>query len=281
MLTAFRAVPSALFLLLLIPVLRYRLPAGGRAWLWTAGSGLLMVTVFLGGFTEAIIRAGPGNAVVLVSTSPFFLVLLGRMLLGARVSLAALAGLVIGFAGIVLVVWSQLGDGTGGTDLAIGIGFALAAAFGWAAGTLMVKQLVIRDPQTDLIGLTTGQFLIGGIVLLVLAFAIEGAASTDWSSTELWLSVAYISIVGCAIATLAYFGALKRLAATRVVAWTLLSPVVAVLLEIALGNMPEPIVLLGMAVTITGVAIVTVAPQLERGSRAPHRGGEQEVPDVP
>ena len=36
-----------------------------------------MVTVFLGGFTEAIIHAGPGNAIVLATTSPFWVVVWG------------------------------------------------------------------------------------------------------------------------------------------------------------------------------------------------------------
>jgi drug/metabolite transporter (DMT)-like permease len=280
MLTALRAAPTAVFLLLLLPVLRYRMPRGRRAWFWTAASGVLMVTVFLGGFTEAIIRAGPGNAVVLASTSPFFVVLLSRLLLGERVPLQALGGLVVGFAGIILVVWSQLGGDTGGIDLAIGIAFALAAAFGWAAGTLMVKQLVVRDPETDLTGLTTGQYLVGGPLLLILAFGIEGTGGTDWSSGELWLSVAYISIVGGAIATLAYFGALKRLSATRVTAWMLLSPVVAVLLEIILGNIPEAIVLVGMAVTIAGVAMVNLAPQLEASARGEVAAEKHELREV-
>lgn len=258
-LTMLRAAPTAAFLLLALPVLRYRMPQGRRAWLATATSGVLMVPVFLGGLTEAIIRAGPGNAIVLVNTAPFFVALLGRLFLRERVSLQTVAGLVVGFAGIVLVVWSQLGD-AGGSDLGIGVACALAAALGWAAGTVIVKEQVAREPATDLIGLTTGQFVVGGAILLGVAFSVDGAGATDWSSAELWLSVVYISIVGCGLATLAYFGALRRLTATQVTAWTLLSPIVAVLVEIGLGNVPGAITLVGMVVTIAGVGIVSLAP---------------------
>ena len=90
-LTSLRAAPAALILLAVLPLLRARLPRDRRVWAWTGVSGLLMVTVFLGGFTEAIIRAGPGNAVVLASTPPFFIVLLSRILYGDRVSLQALS----------------------------------------------------------------------------------------------------------------------------------------------------------------------------------------------
>jgi drug/metabolite transporter (DMT)-like permease len=133
--------------------------------------------------------------------------------------------------------------------------------------------MFVKDPELDLVGLTTWQYVFGGIVLLVLSFAVEGTGGTDWSSVDLWWSIAFVSIVGSALATLAYFGALRRLSATKVAAWTFLSPVVAVLLEIVLGHTPKPIVLVGMAVTIAGVAIVNGAPQ-----RAPAQAPETPEP---
>src|SRR5262249_51322166 len=145
---------------------------------------------------------------------------------------------------------------TDAADKALGMGFAIAAALGWAVGTLLVKELLTRHPGTDLIGLTAGQYLIGGFALLVLTFPVEGASGTDWASGEFWLAIAFISIVASAIATIAYFAALRGMSATSATAWLFLAPVVTVLLEIALGHVPEPLVLTGMAVTIAGVAIV-------------------------
>jgi probable blue pigment (indigoidine) exporter len=230
-LTMLRAAPTAVFLLAALPFVRGRLPRDRQVWAWTAWSGILMVTVFLGGFTEAIIHAGPGNAIVLATTAPFWVVLLVRL---------------------------------GGVELAVGMALALAAAVGWAAGTLAVKELLTRRPDVDAAGLTTGQYIVGGLVLLALATAAEGREGADWSSGRLWLAVAFISIVGSGIATLAYFGALRRLTATQVTSWGFLSPVITVLLEIGLGHVPGPIVLVGMAVTVAGVATVTSAPVRDR-----------------
>ena len=261
-LTMLRAVPTAVVLLICLPLLRVRLPRDREAWLWTGVSGLLMVTVFLGGFTEAIIHAGPGNAIVLATTAPFWVVMLGRIFLGQRAPRQAIAGLVLGFSGVVLIVSSQLGGDAGGGELAAGMGFALAAALGWAVGTLVVKQLMTRRPDTDAVGLTTGQYLVGGAALLVISAVAEGRGGAEWSSGTLWLAVAFISVIGSAVATLAYFGSLRWLSATRVTAWGFLSPVIAVLLEIALGHVPDPKVLAGMAVTIVGVIVVTTASSL-------------------
>src|ERR1051326_6347574 len=174
MLTSLRAAPTVLVLLVLLPLLRYRLPRDRSVWLWTAVSGVMMVTVFLGGFTEAIIRAGPGNALVLGRTTPFFIVILSRILYEERVSLQALAGLLVGFVGVVLIVSSQLGGSSGGASLAAGLVLALAAALGWAIGTLIVKELAIRHPGVDFVGLTAGPDVGGGVGLLGVSVTAAG-----------------------------------------------------------------------------------------------------------
>ena len=197
---------------------------------------------------------------MLASTTPFFIVALSRILFREKVAVSALVGLVIGFVGVVLVVWSQLGGEADSADLAIGMAFSLAAAVGWAIGTLIIKDLVVKHPDVDFVGVTAGQYLVGGAVLLAISFGVEGSDGADWSSTTLWLVVAFISIVGSALATVSYFVALRYLSATRVTAWAFLSPVVAVILEIILGNTPEAIVFAGMALTIAGVAIVNAPP---------------------
>ena len=62
------------------------------------------------------------------------------------------------------------------------------------------------------------------------------------------------------LATLAYFGALKRLPASRVAAWGFAAPVVAVLVEIGRGDVPQTIVLAGMILAIAGLGITNAAP---------------------
>jgi probable blue pigment (indigoidine) exporter len=261
MLTGLRAAPAALVLLIALPLLRHRLPSTRDEWIRTAISGLLMVTWFLYGLTESVAKAGPGTAIVLLSTSPFFIILAERYVYGKRVTRAMLLGMVIGFGGIVLIVSGQLGSSGDTGDKLVGMALAISAAIAWSIGTLIVADQITRDPETDLVGLTTGQYIIGGSVLLVLAFAIEGPGAADWDSTTLWLVVAFISIVASALATVAYFSSLRWLDPAAVTTWMFLSPVVAVLLEVVLGNVPTVLVLLGMAITIAGVAVVSAAPR--------------------
>jgi drug/metabolite transporter (DMT)-like permease len=155
------------------------------------------------------------------------------------------------------------------------MGLALAAAAGWAVTTLIVKWLVERDPDFDLVGLTTGQHIVGAIVLLALAFGIDGVGGTAWSSGDLWGAITYLAFGASVAAYLAFFGALKRIDAARASAWLFLVPVVAVLIEVVLGEVPEPIVLLGMALAIAGVALASVSPQDQRSAaEAPEPNAE-------
>jgi drug/metabolite transporter (DMT)-like permease len=258
-LVALRAVPTALVLVIALPLLRGRLPHDRGAWGWTALTGLLMVGGFLTGLTEAVILAGPGIAIVLSSTSPFWVALLDRFVFGNRIPLQVAIGLVVGFAGIVLIVSARLGGGDA-MDVVLGGAAALGGAASWATGTMIVTSMIRRRPDIDLVGLTAGQYVVGGLVLLVVALLVDGTGRIDWGSGELWLAVAYISVVASAIATILYFTALRTLPPTRVTAWMFLTPVASIVLEIVLGHVPEPLVLVGMATTIAGVAVVNAAP---------------------
>ena len=268
-LTMLRALPTGLLLLAAMPVLRFRLPGDRGAWLWTAASGLLMVGVFLGGFTEGVSRAGPGPAIVMSSTSPLWVAVLSRLVYGEHIALRRVVGLVLGFAGVILVFSSQLDSSSGTANTVVGLCFALSAAVGWAVGTLLVKEMLTRRPDTDLLGVVAGQYLLGGAVLLVVSFAVEGRGGAQWSSTDLWLSIAYIAVVASAIATVAYFSALKVIPATRVTSWSFLTPVVAIIIGLGLGTVPRAMVFVGMAVTVAGVFIVNLPKSARAAAEEP------------
>jgi drug/metabolite transporter (DMT)-like permease len=232
-----------------------------------------MVALTLGGISEGAARAGGGNTAILVNSSPFFIVLLGRMFLGERISPLAALGLAGGFAGVVMIVSPQLGSGEDAGDVALGMGLALAAAIGWAVGTLIVKRMTEEDQTLDVIGLTTLQYAVGGGLLAAIAFAVEPVADTDWGSGELWGAILWISLGASALAYLTFYIALKRLAASTAGAWLFLVPVVAVIIDAGRGTVPGALVLIGMALVVAGVALVNVAQESPAGRRLARPAG--------
>jgi drug/metabolite transporter (DMT)-like permease len=268
-LSALRAGPAMLILLLTLPLVRSRLPPR-RQWPWAALTGLLMVTVATEALPLAVTRAGAGTTAVLVNTSPLFVALATVTLLRQRLSWVATAGLVVGFGGVVMITAPQLGESRDAGRLTLGMGLALVLSVGWAAGILIIKALTERDPQLDMLGFTAAQYAVGAPILVVAALA-NGFGGTDWSDADLWGAVAWLAIGTSAIASFTFLWALKRLSAERVAAWQFVVPVIAVLVEIVRGSVPGAIVLGGMALAVAGVAVVNVAPRMSVDSR-PLRG---------
>jgi drug/metabolite transporter (DMT)-like permease len=141
---------------------------------------------------------------------------------------------------------------------------ALAGAAGWGVGTLLVKLMVERKPGLDLLSMLVGQYAVSAPVLVLLAFALERRADVEWGAVELWGAVVWLAVGSMILARLAFYAALKRVTAARASAWILLIPVLAVLIEIARGSSPSTAVLLGMGVTIAGVALADAAAHQAR-----------------
>lgn len=249
-----RTAPAIPILLLALPLLGARLPRGPLLF-WAILSGLIMVAFFQFGLTEAASRIGAGNTAVLVNTPPLMVAVLAWILLREHLTPRGVAGLPVGFAGVVLMVSTQLGGEFSRTALLTGVGFALLAALGWALGTMLLRHVAQRHENVDMAGVTAVQYIVAGSLLFPLALLVNGVGSTDWSSPELWAAVIWISPVA-ALATIMFFASLKQLPAARASAWLFLIPTIAVFMEIVRGNPPSSVVLVGMALTILGVALV-------------------------
>jgi drug/metabolite transporter (DMT)-like permease len=191
---------------------------------------------------------------VLLNSSPFFVALLARFVLGEPITRLRALGLVIGFAGVLLIVLADPGKIAHGSRLAIGFGIALLGALGWAGGGLAMRVLSQREPDLDVTGHTAAQFIAGGIPLIPLVL-LDGA-TTSWGDPKLIAQLAYLVIGGQVLVYVGFNAALARWPSTRVYAWTFLVPVVAVLIDAVQGQLPGPAATLGIVVVIAGVAIV-------------------------
>ena len=260
-LAGLRCVPSLVALPLMLLAVRGRLPRGA-ALRGAAISGLLVVTVFFIGISEGTRLAGAANAAVLIAASPLWVAVLGRAFLGERIRPGAAAGLLLGFAGIVLMVSRQLGGSHRASDLALGIGLAAAAGLAWATATLVVRRLAVRDPKLDFIGLSVAQYLVGGPPLIIAALAVKGTGGTDWGSADLWGATLWLAIGSSAIATVAFFMSLRWLDAAKTSSSQFLVPVIALVVELVRGHARQREAARRMAVAIGGVALVVAGDRL-------------------
>jgi drug/metabolite transporter (DMT)-like permease len=244
--------------LVMLPVLRMvgaSLPRDRRGWLWAGVISIGNVVLTIAGIAEGTRLAGAAVASVLLNTAPFFAALFARMWLGERLSTRQAAGLLVGFAGIVLIVGAPTGSGS---NLTAGVIVCLAGALGWAAAGLAMRYLSTRDRRFDVYGATTAQFLCGGVLLLPY-LAASRPTPTQWSSAEMWASLVFLVLGAQVVTYVGFYVALRHWPSARVFSWTFLVPAVAVGIEAAQGNLPGAAATAGLVVVILGVALVTRA----------------------
>ena len=268
MIATLRALAGGAFLTTILPLMGSRLPRTRRLWLWAFAIGFGNTTLTQVGISVGTDRAGAAVAAVLANSAPFFVALIARVWLHESITRLRAAGLVVGSAGVLLIVFSDPGNVAHGTQLAIGFALALLGALGWAAGGLGMRVLTQREPELDIPGITAAQFLAGGIPLIPLVLLAGG--STDWSRPSLDAQLIYLIVGGQVLVYLGFNAALGRWPSTRVYAWTFLVPAVAVAIEALRGTQAGVGATIGVAIVIIGVAIVN-HPRAESPALQPAR----------
>jgi drug/metabolite transporter (DMT)-like permease len=226
--------------------------------------GFLMLVLGNGGVVFAEQWVPSGLTAVLVATSPFWMAGVEAFLPdGERLQRSAVAGLILGFSGIVLLVWPELTfTGSGNRGFLLGILAVQIAAFGWSLGSSYSKR---RGSSGDILGSTALQMLAGGLMMVLIGTA-RGEWSTLYFSTRSAIAVTYLTTIGAIGGFVAYTYALRHLPVSFVSLYAYINPIIAVALGVVLLDEPfTPRMAVAAALVFTGVAVVRWA----RGAAAP------------
>jgi drug/metabolite transporter (DMT)-like permease len=244
-------------LLPIIVITGARWPRSAMQWLHIAGAGVLLQAAYLGGVWFAIAQGMPaGVSALIVGVQPLATAFLARTV-GERATRAQWFGLVLGFAGIGLVLSDRLTlQGVGAPAIAIN----LLALAGITIGTLYQKR---HGGAADLRTATAIQFGASFLVLLPFAFWLE-TARVDFTA-EFWIALAW-SIFGLSlVAMVLLLVMIRRGRATDVASLMYLTPpVTAVFAWWLFGERLGALAWAGVLVTMAGVAMV-----LKAGRRTP------------
>ena len=225
------------------------------SWASLAVQGLLMIG-FGNGFVNWAEQSVPsGLAAVVIATSPFFMAGVEALRAdGERLSRRGLVGLVLGFLGIIVLVWPDLHfNDAGGTQFVLGLLALQGACLAWAVGSSYSK----RHPHGDsVIGATAVQMLFGGLIMLV-----AGTLIGEWGRVSLHgrgvAALAYLTVVGSIGGFVSYIFALKYLPVSTVSIYAYINPLIAVILgAIVLGEPFGFRTVVSMAIVFAGVAHV-------------------------
>lgn len=228
------------------------------------GAGL---AVFQAAYFAAVDGTGIAvGTVVTLGAAPVMVALGGRVLMGERLGTGGRPAVSGALAGLAVLMLG--GDGTGAVRPA-GVAMALLSAAGYAVITLYTRFLGHRGRASDPFTTTLTSFGVGTVCLLPLA-AAEGL----WPQThELGRTLGllgYLVSVPTALAYALFFAGLAAVRGTTVTVITLLEPVTAAVIAVALlGERLTAATAVGTAVLLSAVGVLACAEA--RGSAAPAR----------
>lgn len=240
----------------LIPIAIYRkalLPAL-KAWKYVlAYAALEMIGPwFL--ITEAERVINSGLAGLLVATVPFFGLLIGIFYQKDKTLKhpKTLAGLAIGFAGIILLV---------GIDTLAGhvslphVFMIILAAIGYAVAPVIVATKIPNVSGVAVNGLAMA--IVAVVYAVPSLFALPGEIAAA-PPVESWLSLVGLGVICSAIAFVAFFRLVREIGSARATLVTYMNMAVAVLLGIILLSEPiTPGILIGMPLVLIGSVLAT------------------------
>ena len=223
-------------------------------------SAIVGAALLLGGNGAVVVAEtwmASGLAALLVATVPLFVVLFEwARPSGQRPSLQVTAGLVLGLAGISLLI-DPGSVGTGGTADLLGGGLLLFASCSWAAGTVFARHTDL--PKSDLLGAST-HMLFGGAWLVLAGLAWGEWPAFDPQSVTLAsvLGLVYLIVFGSLIGFVAYSWLMRHADPTLVSTYAYVNPVIAVLLGWGLvGEVVTGRTLLAGGIVLVAVAMIT------------------------
>jgi drug/metabolite transporter (DMT)-like permease len=243
-----RVVVAAAFLLGMARVRGERVRLRGREWSLLAISGLLLWVGGNGLVSWAEMRAASGLAALMVAAMPIWAALIEMVLDRKPPRWKAAASIAIGFAGVGVLSWPVLRQGSTGDIISV-LGLLLAPLF-WAYGSIMLQR---QKPDLGVSALAGWQQVFGGAGLLVVAVARGEPMPAP--TGEAWLAWGYLVVFGSVIAMTSYMATLKRLPYRIVSTYAYANPVIAVFLGWLILREPVTAYTLGgAALVVAGIA---------------------------
>jgi O-acetylserine/cysteine efflux transporter len=216
---------------------------------------LFNVVVFIGLQTYAILHLPSGSAAVLVYLQPILVGLLAWLILGEPLTAAKLAGLLLGFSGIVAV---SAGSFSGDAISPLGVAFGAGSALSWALGTVFFKKYEVRVSTLWAVAVP---FLVGGVMLTALGLVVESWSEISWTGGFV-ASILYSSLVGISAAWVIWFALVRAGEASRVAAFIFAVPLTAVLVGVVFLDEPLGFALLiGAVLVVCGIYLVNRVPR--------------------
>jgi drug/metabolite transporter (DMT)-like permease len=201
-----------------------------REWRGITTLGMFMFLFAYGGLFWAEKTLPSGFTSVLVATIPVWTLLIETFIFKKRrLSTGALAAILLGFGGVVILV----GDRHAGHITLLPCLVILGCELSWSFGTVLNSRLAL--PESKRIS-AAGQMLTGGVMLVIASALLGELHPLPHFSVRALSALAYLIVAGSLIAFTSYEWLLHRMPASTVTSYAYVNPIVALAIGHWLGN---------------------------------------------
>ena len=220
------------------------------------GAGMLGVLFNQGCFILGVSLTSPGEASLVTTTMPMWVMLLAWLILREPITLKKAGGIALGAAGAMILIFGS-GVQASGANPALGDLIVLCAQLSYALYLTLYRNFIRKY---SLVTLMKWMFLSATVV--ALPGSIHWLASTDWhaiSGLE-WSGIAYVVVCGTFLAYICVMIGQKSLRPTLVGMYNYVQPIVATFTGICLGlDRFTPAKALAIVLIFSGVWLVTIS----------------------
>lgn len=231
----------------------YQLPG------WAILKKISVQSVFLlcianGLLTWSVEYISGGLAAIIAALVPLFIALFTVWLSKcARITRWMLVGLIVGFAGVLIIFYDYLVQMQNRSFL-FGVILAILSTLSWSFGTVYSSK---QKPPIDILFNVGLQMLIAGIVVLTVCVVTGKYVNPVELGQDSWLALSYLIIFGSLVAYSAYVFVISKLPPTQVSVYAYINPIVAVIFGwLLLSEKMNLNMIIGTVITLAGVYLV-------------------------
>ena len=228
----------------------------------TVGVLLLMGGNLTLSYAEKYVASG--LAALIIAVTPLWFLVLDTLLLGDHhVARRGKAGLALGVAGLVVLLWPDLTTTTsfGRVQLWASISL-LGGSFSWALGSVLAKRW--KSAEVDPFSATAWQMIAAGVANLLFAAGVHDFSKIVWTPRGIGATL-YLVVCGSWIGYTAYIWLLNHVPTAKVSTYAYVNPVVAVFLGwLILHERVDGYILAGSAIVVASVILVTSAQVIKK-----------------
>ena len=203
-----------------------------------------------------------GLAALIVAVVPLWVALIEAFIIkGDRLHARGWAGLGLGVAGLVVLLWPDLAPlilGGGRTYvhtmMLVATGVVLLGSLSWSVGSVISRRSQLGVGP---FAATGWEMTLAGAVNLLLATAIGDWHQVQWSPRGL-AAVAYLIVFGSWVGFTAYIWLLEHVPTPKVATYAYVNPIVALIIGwLVAGERIDRYIVIGAAVIVAAVALVS------------------------